>query len=195
MKVIGITGGVGSGKSQVLTYMEENFHAVICQADHVAWELQMPGQNCYLEIVSEFGEGILNEDLTINRARLGAIVFSENDKLLKLNQIMHPAVKAEIIRRIQMEQKKGCAYFVVEAALLLEENYQQICDEIWYIYCDEITRRIRLKESRQYSDEKINSIMATQLSEQSFREMCQVTIDNSGEFEDTCIQIDRAMKR
>lgn len=195
MKIIGITGGVGSGKSRVLSYMETKYQAVICQADHVAWELQEPGQACYEEIVAYFGEEILNEDKTINRSALGKIVFADKQKLLRLNQIMHPAVKTYIVDLISKEAQKGTTYFVLEAALLLEEHYNLICDELWYIYTDKQVRRERLKESRGYTDDKIDSIMASQLSEEIFRKECQIVIDNSGDFEDTCYQIDEAMKR
>ncbi len=195
MKIIGITGGVGSGKSRVLSYMKEQFGAVICQADHVAWALQEPGQRCHMEIIERFGNDILNEDGTINRKKLGQIVFRDKKQLLVLNGIMHPAVKETIVETIQSEKEKGTSYFVLEAALLLEDDYNQICDELWYIYADEKIRRLRLKESRAYSDEKIDAIMASQLSEATFREKCQVMIDNSGDFEDTCSQIDKAMKQ
>ena len=194
MKIIGITGGVGSGKSRVLSYMEEQFDAVICQADHVAWELQKPVQGCYLQILKHFGREILNDDETIDRKKLGQIVFNDNEELLVLNAIMHPAVKEEIRNRICNARENGSEYFIIEAALLLEDNYKQICDELWYIYTDENTRRLRLKESRAYSDEKIDAIMASQLSEEIFRKECQIVIDNSGDFEDTCYQIDEAMK-
>ena len=195
MKIIGITGGVGSGKSRVLSYMETKYNAVICQADHVAWKLQEPGQKCYAQIVAYFGENILDEDGTINRGKLGQIVFAKNEKLCKLNQIMHPAVKEYIVEWIQRERNDETAYFIIEAALLLEDDYSQICDEMWYIYCDESIRRDRLKSSRGYTDEKIDAIMASQLSEQIFRKECQIVIDNSGVFEDTCFQIEKAMKR
>lgn len=195
MKTIGITGGVGSGKSRVLSYMETKYNAVICQADHVAWKLQEPDQKCYAQIVAYFGENILDEDGTINRGKLGQIVFANKEKLYKLNQIMHPAVKEYIVEWIQRERNDETAYFIIEAALLLEDNYSQICDEMWYIYSNESIRRDRLKSSRGYTDEKIDAIMASQLSEQIFRKECQIVIDNSGVFEDTCFQIEKAMKR
>ena len=193
MKIIGITGGVGSGKSRVLSYMKEEFGAVICQADHVAWKLQEPGERCYLQIVEHFGKDILNDDETINRKKLGHIVFNDHEQLLVLNGIMHPVVKETIVQMIQTEQKNGTDYFVLEAALLLEDGYNQICNELWYIYTDEKIRRLRLKESREYSDTKIDAIMSSQLSEELFRKECQIVIDNSGDFEDTCYQIDKVM--
>lgn len=194
MKIIGITGGVGSGKSRVLSFMEEHYRAVVCQADHVAWKLQEPGERCYQEIVAFFGTSVLLEDGRIDRSALGKIVFSDAEKLCRLNQIMHPAVKSYIREWICREEEKGTAYFIIEAALLLEEQYQFICHEIWYIYCDAAVRRDRLKESRGYTDEKISAMMAAQLPEQTFRDNCQVVIDNSGDFELTCVQVERAIK-
>lgn len=193
MKIIGITGGVGSGKSRVLSYMEEKFHASVCQADHAAWELQKPGNSCYGQIVSRFGKTILKEDGTIDRSALGKIVFENGELLEELNSIMHPAVKEEILERIDEEQKRGTRLFVLEAALLLEAGYVSFCDEVWYIYVDETIRRQRLIYDRGYTEKKISAVMSAQLSDVSFREQCQVVIDNSGDFKDTCYQIDKAL--
>ena len=194
MKVIGITGGIGSGKSQVLSYLEKKIHAVICQADQVAWELQKPDQKCYEEIVEYFGTSILNKDKTINRKALGQIVFNDDAKLYALNGIMHPAVKTEIQKRILQEKEKGTKLFFLEAALLIEEHYDEICDELWYIYTSEPIRRQRLKESREYSGEKIDAIMATQLSEEIFRKECKIVIENNDVFDETCKRLDDAIE-
>lgn len=193
MRIIGITGGIGSGKSRVLSYMEAAYQAVICQADHVAWELQRPGEACYMKIVESFGKGILNQDQTINRKALGDIVFANKEALMELNRIVHPAVKEDILQRICTEREKGTPLFLLEAALLLEENYDKICDEVWYIYSNEAVRRDRLKESRAYTDEKIDAIIAAQSKEQYFLDNCQKTIDNSSSFEVTCMQIEKAL--
>lgn len=194
MKIIGITGGVGSGKSRVLSFLEEHYHAVICQADHVAWELQCPGQECHRQIVETFGQHIINEDGTINRGKLGEIVFADKGELLKLNAIMHPSVKIRIKERINEEKAKGASLFVLEAALLLEDDYDEICDELWYIYTDETVRRMRLKASRDYSEEKTSAIMASQISGEIYRNGCQIMIDNSGTFEETARQIEEILK-
>ncbi len=194
MKIIGITGGVGSGKSRVLTFLEEKYGAVICQADHVAWELQRPGQKCHRQIVESFGQDIINGDGTIDRGRLGQIVFADKEELLKLNAIMHPAVKVSIKEKIKEEMTKDTPLFVLEAALLLEDGYDEICDELWYIYTDKNVRRMRLKESRNYSDAKISDIMSSQISEEVYRKGCQVTIDNSGAFEETARQIEEILQ-
>ncbi|MDD2980408.1 MAG: dephospho-CoA kinase [Hespellia sp.] len=194
MKIIGITGGVGSGKSAILDYLEERYKAYICKADEVAMKLQEKDRPCFQEIVSHFGTGILSGDGEIDRGKLAGIVFSEEAQLKQLNQIVHPAVKREILLRIEEEKKKKTQYFVLEAALLLEENYQAVCDEMWYIYTRTDVRRTRLKAARGYSDQKIDDIIASQMSEEAFRNGCGCVIDNSGAFEKTSIQIDRIME-
>jgi dephospho-CoA kinase len=194
MKIIGITGGVGSGKSRVLNFMETEYQAYICQADHVAWELQSPGTACYDRIVATFGHSIINEDRTINRKHLGSIVFADEQKLSMLNAIMHPAVKEEIKHRIVKEKENGTTLFLLEAALLLEDGYDAICDEIWYVYAEESVRKNRLASDRGYSEEKTDAIMKQQLTEQTFRERCQFVIDNSNDFAHTVYQIRRRME-
>lgn len=201
MKVIGITGGVGSGKSTILAYLHNlaeyctepplnNIKTYVIDADKVAHDLQKPGNLCYDAIIHAFGQGILHEDGTIDRKKLGNIVFSDNKRLLELNAIVHPSVKNHIIQTIETIRSGQSADFIfVEAALLIEEHYDEICDELWYIYVNEDNRRIRLKQSRGYTDEKISQIMAKQLDEETFRKACRVVIDNNNSAEDTYRQI------
>lgn len=195
MKILGITGGVGAGKSTVLDYLQNKYQARVIQADQVGHMVQEPGQTCYKKIVEMFGSEILNEDFTINRQKLGAVVFSDPAALQKLNHIVHPSVKEYIIREIQLEKEKGIVPFVVlEAALLLEDHYDLICDQIWYIYADEETRAERLKRTRGYSDEKVIGIMKNQMNDAEFREKCDVVIDNSNQLlERVYEQIDQAL--
>ncbi len=190
MKIIGITGGVGCGKSTVLKLIEENFNALVIMADDVAKELMEPGKPGYEQTVAFFGEDILERtDETvrrIDRKHLSDIVFSNPNKRIVLNSIVHPLVKKDIVDRITREKIRGkYDYIFVEAALLLDDHYEVFCDEIWYIYADEKTRRARLKDTRGYSDSKIDGIMASQLSEEEFRKRCTRIIDNSGALAET----------
>lgn len=189
MQVIGITGGVGSGKSEVLAYLEKNWNAYVCQADEVAKMLQKQGQPVYNEIVRLFGEDILLENRELDRVKLGTIVFHDSGKLHALNQITHPAVKQCIKNEIEKKRMEGAAVFLVEAALLLEDHYEEICDELWYVHVENDVRRERLRKARGYSDEKIDSMFASQLSESVFREKCDRVIENSGSFEETKQQL------
>ncbi len=194
MKIIGITGGVGCGKSRVLRYLKEHYGASVYEADQIAKDLQEPGTECYKQIIADFGAGILQEDGRIDRPALAEIVFGHPKELEKLNAALHPAVKEEVRRRIEEEKKRGTALFILEAALLLEDGYDRICDEIWYIYAAEEIRTERLMASRGYSAGRIQRMMASQRSETSFRMHCSRTIDNSGNFEETCSQLKNAVE-
>ena len=196
MKVLGITGGVGAGKCTVLGYLADHYGARVIEADRVAHLLQQPGGDCYDAIVNCFGREILFPDGRINREILGKIVYADQKQLKVLNRIVHPAVKTYIIEIIAQERKKGAVPFVtIEAALLLEDGYDQICDEIWYIYADEAARTKRLQSSRGYSPEKIRSVMANQRDEEGYRSGCKLVIDNSSDFvENTYEQIDKGLR-
>ena len=111
-----------------------------------------------------------------------------------MNSIVHPAVKEYVIRQQEYEKERGeLSLLVLEAALLIEEHYDKICDELWYIYTSEENRRDRLKASRGYSDEKIDNIFKSQLSEEEYRKYCAVVIDNNGSVEVAFEQIDKAL--
>lgn len=189
MRVIGITGGVGSGKSEVLNYIKEAYSAVICQLDEVAKMLEQKGQPCFVEIVKEFGPEVIGAGGELNRKRISELVFGNPEKLQRLNGIVHPAVKEWVRKDIALRQAEGAHLYVIEAALLPEAGYGDICREMWYIYAREDVRRARLKASRGYSEERITRMIGSQSSEQVFRAACQIVIDNSGDFEDTKRQI------
>jgi len=181
---IGITGGVGAGKSRVLEYIDKNFNAAIVRADDVAKDLIKKGTPTYEKLRKEFlGLDVFEEDGEFDRAKLAKVIFSDLNKLRTIDDIVHPAVK-ERVKEIFHEEdlKKTHDYFFLEAALLIEEHYDEICDELWYIYASEDTRRGRLKESRGYTDEKITGIFANQQGENVFRTKCKVVIDNDGDF-------------
>ncbi len=192
MKVIGITGGIGSGKTEILRYIEDNCRCKILHGDDIAKRLQEPGKECYSKIVSLLGREILTDDGSIDRGKMAAAIFRDGNSLKKVNGIIHPAVERYILNEINTERENGQTdYLFIEAALLIECGYEKICDELWYIYADENVRRTRLKTDRGYPDEKITEIMNSQQCESVFRKVCTVTIDNSGTLENTCRQIDK----
>lgn len=194
MHVIGITGGAGAGKSAVLAYLRQAYDAQVIQADEVAKDLQQKGQKVFEDIVAAFGNTILDREGSLDRQALAEIVFRDDTELRILNSIVHPAVKRRIIKDIE-EMQGRCEYLFIEAALLIEEHYDAICEELWYIDTADDVRIRRLKESRGYSDEKIKGMFASQKSREEFAAACQAVIDNSGEFSSACRQIDCQMKR
>ena len=195
MKIIGITGGVGSGKSEVLTYIGKNFDATVLQADEAAHLLMQPGQACYKPLLELLGPGFTDASGNFDRKKMSSVVFRDEKMRLKVNEIVHPSVKKYIRKAIEREEKQGTLFFFVEAALLIEDKYDEICDELWYIYADEETRMERLKQNRGYSEEKCRSIFRNQLSEEEFSDHCDFEIDNSDDFEKTKEQIQQKMQR
>lgn len=194
MKIIGITGGVGAGKTQVLSYIEAHYRCRIIRADEAAHLLYEPGQECHKRLVQLLGHDILNKDSTIDKKKMAALIFNDKNLLQGVNQIVHPAVKKYILEQIAYEQEKGEAeYFFIEAALLIEERYDQIVDEMWYIHADAQVRAQRLMRDRQYSAQKVTDIMSGQLGEAQFRQHCKVVLSNNGDLEDTYKQIQNIM--
>ena len=194
MKVLGITGGVGSGKSTVLEYLRESYGAYLIECDEVGRKLQEPGETCYRPMIELFGRQVVKEDNSIDRRAVAQMVFRDSRLREELNAIVHPAVKEKVNQLITEHQDSPL--IVVEAALLLDDHYDEICDEIWYIYADEDTRRRRLKDSRGYTDERITQMFRSQRADESFRALCALTIDNSSEnVQNTFWQLDNALAR
>lgn len=190
LKVIGITGGVGAGKSQVLDIIKENCKCRIIIADELAKSLEQKGGSCYEPLRNLLGDDVLSEDEKIDPKKMAQMIFADDELLMKVNEIIHPAVKEEILRIIDDTVREGVyEYLFIEAALLIEDGYDLICDDLWYVYASVNTRSNRLKAGRGYSDEKIKSIMDSQLDEEIFRKYCSVVIDNDGDIEDTKSQI------
>lgn len=196
MLFIGITGGIGAGKSAVLNYLSENYNCRIMLADEIAHDLMEPGTDCYRQLRELFrAEDIFLEDGQIDRLKLAEVLFGDAKKREALNGIVHPAVRKYVQEQAERERSRNTLDFLVlEAALLIEEHYDAICDELWYIYTSEENRRSRLKESRGYSDEKIDRIFQSQLTEDEFRKHCAAQIDNNAAADDTFRQIDAILK-
>ena len=191
MKVIGITGGVGAGKTQILEYLNNKYGATIFQADAVGKKLQKKGTECFDAIVAHFGTEILDAKGELDREKLADIVFSDKVELSVLNSIVHPAVKEEIYKKIAKEERKNTNLFILESAILIEDHYEEICDELWYIYVEDSIRKKRLIYARGYDSKKVDDIIAAQLPKSMFMKHCDRVIDNSNTFEETKIQLDK----
>lgn len=182
---------MGAGKSELLSYIGKNYNCRIILADQVAHQVKEPGTKCYDALVELLSTQILDQDGTIHKGKMAEQIFYSQELLKAVNQIIHPAVKEAILTIIQEEKEKQRLDFLfIEAALLIEEGYDSILDEIWYIYASKEVRRKRLQESRQYTQEKISAIMEKQLSDELFRQNAKIIIDNSDSLEKAYQQID-----
>ena len=192
MKIIGITGGIGGGKTSILNYISSHYIAEIYYADEVARELEQPGTIVYDRLVDIFGKDILSKDenKTIDRSKFASVLYSDPANLEKANMIIHPAVNDYLFSRMRAAIKlHETELFFVEAALLIENDYRESVDEMWYIYADDETRIKRLMESRGYTRKKALAIMESQLTDKDFRDNSDVIIDNSKGLEEAYAQV------
>lgn len=194
MKIIGITGGVGAGKSTVLDYLEKEFNACVLQADKIGHLVMEPDGICYDQVIALFGKKIIKNDKTIDRKIVSDVVFAHEEMRQKLDDIIHPAVKRYILNKIEAQQRAGCPLMVVEAALLLEDHYDAFCDKVWYIHTDREIRIERLMSSRGYTREKAGNIIARQATEEFFREHADYIIQNNGDLKETWSQIEEGIR-
>lgn len=185
-KVIGITGGVGAGKSTVLNILREEYQARIILTDEVGHDLMLPGGACYSKVLQLMGEEVLSPDGTFDKKKLGQRIFNDRETQKQVNGIVHPVVRQRV--KEEIENSKN-TLVVVESALLMEANLDSLCDEVWYVYVSTQERVKRLYEQRGYSEVKSYSIIQNQLSHEAFRRQSDRLIDNGSSREYTRRQI------
>ena len=196
MKVYGITGGAGTGKSEVIKMLQQNFGGCVIMSDEVARELMQKGNISYQLIVEYFGRDILMDDGEIDRKKLADHVFNNKEALEKLNSMTHPYVKDEIRKLIAEAEASGeCRFVALESAILLECGYEDICDEFWYVYTKPEIRRQRMKETRNYSDEKVDSVIRNQQPDEVFFEQCSFVIKNNTTLSDVYAQLKEKLEQ
>ena len=172
MKVIGLTGGTGSGKSVVSRFLKE-MGAVIVDADLVSRQIVEVGKPAYEEIVAYFGKDILQEDGTIFRKKLGEIVFHDEEKLAFLNRCTHTYIVAEMKAQIEQAKAEGTASCIVlDAPLLFEVGLEKFCDAVWVVYAD---------AEDGVSHELAMARIANQKSWEEYKALSDVVLDNSGD--------------
>ncbi len=163
MKVIGLTGGIGSGKGTVSQFLAE-LGAVILNADEVGHEAFKPDTEIWRKVVAAFGRQILTPDGNIDRKKLGEIVFGNAESLSRLNQIMHPRMYDMVKAQLEEYRRQGVAVAVLEAPLLIEAGWTSLVDEVWITVASEATLLSRLQEQKGLSREQALARIHSQLS-------------------------------
>lgn len=184
MLVIGLVGGIGSGKS-VATAMLAELGAEIINADLVGHEVYEPGKPGFDAIVAEFGSEVVGPDERIDRKRLGALVFADSTRLARLNAIVHPLIRSEIERRVQQARAKGEARaVVVEAAILLEAGWRSLVDQVWVISARREDVLTRLAAQRGMAAADTDARIAKQMTDAERRAAADVVIENTGSLDE-----------
>lgn len=184
MYVIGLTGGIGSGKSTVARILEEQ-GAHILSADLIGHEVYLPGRPAYREIIEAFGEEIVAEDGTIDRKKLGAIVFSDPRRLRKLNAITHPRMKGMMREKLAELKRSGVRVAVLEAALLLDAGWDDLADEVWVTVVPPEIAAKRTAARSGLSEQEVMERIKTQMSNEERIRRANVIISTEGDLEDT----------
>lgn len=187
MILVGLTGGIGSGKSTVSAALAER-GAVVVDADAIVHELQQPGQPVLAAMVERFGQDILFADGTLDRKAVAAIVFSDHDALKALGEIVHPSVQAEIFRRVT-ENEPTDNIVVLDIPLLAESGWEGLVGTIVVDLDPEIAVE-RLVRHRDYTEVDARARIANQASRETRLAEAAFVIDNSGSIADLAPQID-----
>ncbi len=179
MFVIGLTGGIGTGKSTVAAILEAQ-GAPILNADLVGHEVYLPGRPAYHEIIEAFGEEVVASDGTIDRKKLGPIVFADPKNLARLNSITHSRMKGMMREKLVDLEKKGHEIAVLEAALLFEAKWDDLADEIWVTVTDPEIAAARVAERSGLAKEQVMERIRSQMTNEERRKHAHVVIDTSG---------------
>ena len=191
MMVLGLTGGVGAGKSRILELFSHDYGAQVIQADLVARKLEDPGQPGLTGLVSLFGTGILQKDGTLDRKGFADRIFGNPEALKRVNALIHPLTWNEIKRQI----RESSAELIVVEAALFDERSREVCQYLLYVDTQDEIRIQRLMENRGYSREKCLDIMKNQADRNDFLKLADFVIDNSGSLEESRLQIRRILKK
>jgi dephospho-CoA kinase len=193
--VIGLTGGIGTGKSTVTQMLEELGMAVI-DADTIGHQIYQPDLPAWREIVNTFGPEVLNADRTINRQALGKLVFADPEALRTLNRIVHPKMFDRMVELIAAMRADGSMKaIVVEAAVLIEANWMALVDQVWVVVASEAVVVERLAKQRHLSPQQVRTRIAAQLTTDERLKHADVVIRNDGSLDDVRLAVQQAWDR
>ena len=194
MKVIGLTGGIGSGKSTVSQCLAE-LGAVIIDADKVGHEAFKPDTEAWHDVVATFGQQVIAPGGEVDRKKLGEIVFNNPEALSRLNQIMHPRMFDMMKVRIEEYRRQGVDVVVLEAAVLLEAKWTPLVDEVWVTVASEGAVLERLKKQRGLAEEQTLARIRSQLSAEERARHADVVISNDGDLNEMRVKVEELWKR
>lgn len=192
-KIIGITGGIASGKSTVTNYLRQKGYQVI-DADQVVHELQAKGGKLYQALVSWLGSAILNEAGELERPKLSQLIFSSQENLAKSSQLQNDIIRQELANRRNQLAKTEETFFM-DIPLLFEQDYADWFDEVWLVYVNPETQIKRLKARNGYSQEEAQQRLASQMKLEDKVPYADFVIKNDGNLEELIEQIDKKLRR
>jgi dephospho-CoA kinase len=194
MKIIGLTGGIGSGKSAVAHYLE-TLGAAVIDADKVGHEVQEPHTPGWEKIVAEFGEQVLMPNGNIDRKKLAGIVFLDPGARAKLNGILHPEIYQAVKARLEKYRREGVLLVVLEAPLLIDAGWEGLVDEVWVVVTPQPTVIRRLQKTRGMSETEILARIKSQLSTEEKIKKADVILENNSSLEKLQVKVKKQWER
>jgi dephospho-CoA kinase len=190
MRKIGLTGGIATGKSYVLSVLQE-LGCETADADAIAHRVMDPGEPAYQEIIDNFGREVTDADGRIDRAKLGAIVFGDEKRRAQLNAIVHPRVfQAQALWLVAVERRNPDAIAVIDAALMIETGSYRRFDRVVVVYCDPDLQVERLMARNNFTSEQALARISTQMPSAEKLKYADYAIDTTNGFEDTRRQVE-----
>jgi dephospho-CoA kinase len=198
VKTIGLSGGIGSGKSTAARFLAE-FGAVVIDLDKVGNEALKKGKKAYQKALHEFGETILDKNGEIDRSKLGQIVFNNREALKRLNSIVHPEIDKTVTDKIQESRRRGVKVVVLEAAAMLEAKKTWQADEVWITIAPEKTVLERLQQRSGYNKADAKARISSQMTNKERVKQAKVVINNDGTLDELKTRVkaewDKLLKR
>lgn len=180
MTVIGVTGGIGAGKSSVSTILQ-GLGAIVIDADQISRGVVQPRKPAWIKIKQIFGDSILNEDGTLNRGKLAQIVFSSEEKKLELERIIHKEVVCEIEERLKtLKASSYDGIVVLDVPIPVKRGFLDIVDRVWVVFSDDEVRINRVMERSDISREDAENRIKSQLTQDKYKELAHEIIENNG---------------
>jgi dephospho-CoA kinase len=191
---VGLTGSIATGKSHASRVFAE-LGAHVIDADRIAHDLMSPGRETYQKVVQAFGNDILSPDGTIDRKKLGRIVFNNSEKRLLLNSLVHPDVRSEVLRRIvELERVTPAGIVIVDAALMIESGSYKAYQRVIVVYCDPAQQLARIMERDGLTIEEARARVAAQMPMEEKLKYADYKIDTSGTFQQTRERIEQVYR-
>lgn len=190
MKIVGLTGGISSGKSTVSSYFKQ-LEIPVIDADEVARKVVEPNSQGAIEIRKAFGSDVFEEDGSLNRQKLGALIFSNAENRQKLDDLLQPLIKIMILDEIEEYRQKGETMIVLDLPLLFEKHYEKLCEEIIVVYIPRELQLERLMRRNQYTKQEALSRIDSQLSIEEKRKRATVLLDNQGTIQQLYQQVEQ----
>ncbi len=190
MQVIGLTGGIASGKSLVSEVLRDEYEATVISGDELGHQAYLPDTDAWKDIIARWGEDVMNpETREIDRRKLGAIVFADADELKALNEITWPRIRTLAENRITELRESGSKIAVLEAAIMIEAGWTDLCDELWVAQSSEEETIVRLQSRNGLTEEQARQRINSQLSNTEREDYADVLLQNTGTIEELRVRV------